>query len=90
MLTLAAMHVLNDTADPFFTRLQAGAFAAKKPSGRPCDAAFPCHSGLSKGAKIALVVVFSLVLLGISVYTLRLALLRCRIARRARRLIGTK
>jgi endoglucanase len=54
MLTLAAMHVLNDTSDPFFTRLQAGAFAAKKPSGNPCDAAFHCHSGLSRGAKVAL------------------------------------
>jgi len=55
MLTLAAMHVLNDTSDPYFTRLQAGAFAAVKPSGTPCDGAFPCHSrGLSKGAKVAL------------------------------------
>ena len=61
MLTLAAMHVINDTADPFFTRLQAGAFAAKKPSGEPCDAAFPCHSGLSKGVKAAVGVVVSLV-----------------------------
>jgi endoglucanase len=61
MLTLAAMHVLNDTTDPFFTRLQAGAFAAKKPSGKPCDAALPCHSGLSKGAKVALGLVLSLV-----------------------------
>ena len=66
MLTLAAMHVLNDTSDPYFTRLQAGAFAAKKPNGEPCDAAFPCHhSGLSKGAKIALGVVLSIVGLAI-------------------------
>jgi endoglucanase len=63
MLTLAAMHVLNDTSDPFFTRLQAGAFAAKKPSGNPCDAAFNCHSGsgLSTGAKVALGVALSLI-----------------------------
>jgi endoglucanase len=63
MLTLAAMHVLNDTSDPFFTRLQAGAFAANKPSGKPCDAAFPCHSssGLSTGAKITLGVVLSII-----------------------------
>ena len=62
MLTLAAMHVLNDTSDPFFTRLQAGAFEAKKPSGNPCDAAFPCHSGgLSTGTKIALGVTLSVV-----------------------------
>jgi len=62
MLTLAAMHVLNDTSDPFFTRLQAGAYSAQKPGGKPCDDAFPCHSGgLSKGAKISLGVVLSVV-----------------------------
>ncbi|KAI9447798.1 family 9 glycosyl hydrolase [Lactarius indigo] len=62
MLTLAAMQVLNDTSDPYFTRLQAGAFAANKPNGKPCDAVFSCHhSGLSKGAKIALGVVLSIV-----------------------------
>jgi endoglucanase len=63
MLTLAAMHVLNDTSDPFFTRLQAGAYAANKPSGKPCDAVFSCHSssGLSTGAKIALGVVLSII-----------------------------
>ncbi len=61
MLTLTAMHVLNDTSDPFFTRLQAGAFAAKKPSGNPCDAAFHCHAGLSTGAKVALGVTLSIV-----------------------------
>ena len=49
MLTLAAMHVLNDTSDLYFTGLQAGAFAAKKPDGEPCDFAFPCHhSGLQR------------------------------------------
>ena len=58
LLTLAALHVMNDSSDPFYTRLQAGAYAAVKPSGTPCDDAFPCHShGLSKGAKIAIVVV---------------------------------
>jgi endoglucanase len=76
MLTLAAMHVLNDTSDPFFTRLQAGAFAAQKPSGKPCDAVFPCHSGLSRCAKVALGVVLSIVGFGIIVvgtwYYLRL------------------
>ena len=62
MLTLAAMHVLNDSSDPFFTRLQAGAFAAKKPSGKPCDAAFHCHSGgLSTGTKVSLGVTLSIV-----------------------------
>jgi endoglucanase len=68
MLTLAAMHVLNDSSDPFFTRLQSGAFAAQKPSGQPCDAVFPCHSGLSRGTKVALgVVVLSIVGLAIIV-----------------------
>jgi len=33
MLTLAAMHVLNDTSDPFFTSLQAGEYEKKKPKG---------------------------------------------------------
>ncbi|KAH9960515.1 glycoside hydrolase family 9 protein [Russula dissimulans] len=65
MLTLAAMHALNDSSDPYFTRLQAGAFAAVKPSGTPCDAAFPCQSshahGLSKGAQAALGVGLSIV-----------------------------
>jgi len=61
MLTLVAMHVLNDTSDPFFTRPQAGDFAARKPSGKPCDDAIPCHSGLSTGAKVALGVVLSIV-----------------------------
>ncbi|KAH9059033.1 family 9 glycosyl hydrolase [Lactarius vividus] len=48
MLTLAAMRVLNDTSDP------TGAFSAYKPDGKPCDAAFSCHHGLSKGAKIGI------------------------------------
>jgi endoglucanase len=62
MLTLAAMHVLNDTSDPFFTHLQAGAFAAKKPKGNPCDAVFHCRSGLaalSTGAKVGVGIAFS-------------------------------
>jgi endoglucanase len=80
MLMLAAMHVLNDTSDPFFTCLQAGAFAANKPSGKPCDAAFLCHSGsgLPTGAKIALGVVLSIIGIAIIVagmwYYLRLRL----------------
>jgi hypothetical protein len=36
LLWFAAMHVPNDTSDPFFTRLHAGAYAAQKP-GQPCD-----------------------------------------------------
>lgn len=63
MLTLAAFHVMTDTADPFFVSLKNGAYASKKPSGTPCDAAFPCSSGggLSKGGKVALAVVLSVV-----------------------------
>ena len=63
-LTLAAMHV-DDTADPYYTQLQAGAYAKVKPSGMPCDDAYPCKSGsghgLSKVAKIVIGVVVGLV-----------------------------
>ena len=54
---------MNDTRDPFYTSLQEGAFAAAKPSGHPCDAAFSCAGvhPLSKGATIAMAVVVSLV-----------------------------
>lgn len=54
---------MNDTKDPFYTSLEAGAFAAIKPSGHPCDAAFSCagvHS-LSKGVTIAMAVIISFV-----------------------------
>ncbi|KAK7470799.1 hypothetical protein VKT23_002217 [Stygiomarasmius scandens] len=64
MLTLAAMHVLNDTNDPFYTSLQAGAYAQVKPQGRPCDDAIQdgCSGpGLSTGAKVAIAVVISVV-----------------------------
>jgi len=61
MLTLAAMHVLNDTSDPFFTSLSAGAYQQNKPSGSPCDAAIPCGGPkLPKGAKIAMGVILGL------------------------------
>ena len=40
MLTLAAMHVLDDTSDPYYTSLQAGAYQSKRPQGMPCDAAY--------------------------------------------------
>ncbi|KAF8211252.1 glycoside hydrolase family 9 protein [Mycena galopus ATCC 62051] len=78
MLTLAAMHVLNDTSDPFFTSLQAGAYAKVKPSGQPCDAAISagCSGhGLSKAAIIALAVVLAvvgLVIIGLLIWYLRL------------------
>ena len=72
MLTLAALHVMNDTNDPFFTQLQAGAY--QKPPGHPCDGAFTCHSGLSTGAKAAIGVVVSVVgllLIGAAFFLLR-------------------
>jgi endoglucanase len=62
MLTLAAMHVLNDSSDPFFTSLQAGEYLQNKPQGTPCDAAFPCGGpALPEGAKIAIGVIVGLV-----------------------------
>lgn len=62
MLTLAAMHVLNDNNDPFFTSLAAGSYAKVKPQGDPCDAAFRdgCpNPQISKGGKIAMAVVIT-------------------------------
>ncbi|KAJ7068143.1 glycoside hydrolase family 9 protein [Mycena amicta] len=64
MLTLAAMHVLNDTHDPFYTSLQAGAYDKVRPSGQPCDDAISagCHGPkLSRAAIIALAVILSVV-----------------------------
>lgn len=64
MLTLAAMHVLNDTSDPFFTSLQAGAYDKVRPAGQPCDAAISAGCGgptLPKAAVIALAVILSVV-----------------------------
>lgn len=58
LLTLAAMHIVDDTTDPFYTSLGPG---ASKPS-RPCDAADGCSPSpappsVSSGAKIAIPVV---------------------------------
>jgi len=61
LLTLAAMHVVNDTADPFYTSLKAGAYASKKPAGHPCDPVYDCTPSLSQGAKIALGVIITVV-----------------------------
>ena len=71
MLTLAAMHVLNDTQDPFYTSLQAGEYNKRRPQGEPCDKAFPNNcSGpqLSKGGKIAMALVITVV--GLALVTL--------------------
>ena len=64
MLTLAAMHVLSDTMDPFFTSLSAGAYDKVKPTGVPCDAVFNkgCDNPhLSKKATIAIALVVTIV-----------------------------
>jgi endoglucanase len=64
MLTLAAARAMSDASDPFYTRLQAGAYASVKPAGAPCDDAVSagCHgSGLSTGAKIAIGVVVGVI-----------------------------
>ncbi|KAK0482138.1 glycoside hydrolase family 9 protein [Armillaria luteobubalina] len=73
MLTLAAMHVMNDTSDPYFTALQVGAYV--RPQGGPCDAAIRdgCRGSnrLSKGATIAIAVcitIVGLVLVSLAVY----------------------
>ncbi|KAJ7937183.1 glycoside hydrolase family 9 protein [Mycena leptocephala] len=77
MLTLAAMHVLNDTNDPFFTSLQAGAYEKVRPSGQPCDSAISAGCGrpkLPRAALIALVVILSVVgviILGLLIWYLR-------------------
>ena len=74
LLTLTAAHVMGDTADPYYTRLQAGAYTAVKPQGRPCDNALTCHGGLSRGAKIAIGVVVSIVgllIIGLSIWLVR-------------------
>ncbi|KIM68684.1 glycoside hydrolase family 9 protein [Scleroderma citrinum Foug A] len=66
MLTLAAMHVLNDTSDPFYTSLQAGTY--QKPAGLPCDAAYTDGCGgpqLSQAGQIALGVIIGLAGVGI-------------------------
>ena len=64
MLTLAAMHVLNDTKDPYFTTLAAGAYDKVKPTGVPCDAVFNegCDNPhMSKKATVVLAVVVTIV-----------------------------
>ena len=59
------MHVMNDTADPFYTSLKAGAYASNQPSGHPCDPVYSCSPSLSTGAKIAIAVVVTVVGLAI-------------------------
>ena len=64
MLTLAAMHVLSDSRDPFFTSLAAGAYNKVKPTGVPCDAVFTegCDNPhMSKRATVAMAVIVTIV-----------------------------
>lgn len=61
MLTLAALHVMNDTSDPFYTSLKAGAFDKKRPHGKPCDAVFSCAVHFPVAAKVVIGVVLSIV-----------------------------
>jgi endoglucanase len=74
LLTLAAMHALADSKDPFYTSLKGGAYQKVKPSGFPCDAAFDegCKGPqLSRGGTIAMavsLVVVGLIILGLTAY----------------------
>ncbi|KAJ7179258.1 glycoside hydrolase family 9 protein [Mycena filopes] len=78
MVALAAMHVLNDTNDPFYTSLEAGAYAKVRPSGQPCDSAISDGCGgpkLSKAAIIAMAVILSVVglaILGLVIWYFRI------------------
>ncbi|KAF4602221.1 hypothetical protein EYR40_005426 [Pleurotus pulmonarius] len=70
LLTLSAMSVSNalasvaggENVDPYFTRLKGGEYERVKPTGKPCDAVFPCDSektGLGRSGTIAIAVVLS-------------------------------
>jgi endoglucanase len=63
LLTIAAAHIMNDTADPFFTRLAAGEYDKRRPNGRPCDASTSCNGQvhLPTAAKVVMGVVISIV-----------------------------
>lgn len=76
MFSQFTQHVMNDSSDPFYTSLEPGAFQEVKPSGTPCDAAFPCDGGLSDGGKIAIAVVCTVVGLGVVGSLVYLAYLR--------------
>lgn len=69
LLAIAAENIISNTADPFYTALQAGAYQSQRPKQgtHPCDAAFPCgrRSGLSVAAEIVVAVVTTIVGLGI-------------------------
>ncbi|KAL1411829.1 hypothetical protein Q8F55_002797 [Vanrija albida] len=52
--SIAAFQIVNGSADPFYVGLQAGSYTT--PGGQPCDAALPCGSSLSAGAKAGIAV----------------------------------
>jgi endoglucanase len=85
MLTLAAASLMSESVDPYFTRLQEGAYASVKPSGLPCDTMYPCkgNGGLSRGGIIALAVVLGVVGLLIALGIAYIFLLRKRITRKS-------
>jgi endoglucanase len=76
MLTLAAMHTVADTKDPYYTALKAGAYEEVKPKGQPCDSAIQdgCQGHrLSKKATLAMAIVLTivgLVVIGLSTWYL--------------------
>lgn len=58
-LTLAAYSRMYNNNPPFFTSLAPGMYDSVRPSGFPCDPAFPCTAGnpglgLNKAEKIAM------------------------------------
>nr|QDK64602.1 endoglucanase 5 [Ganoderma lucidum] len=65
LLTLAANALLISSPDPYYTQVQAGSYAAVRPSGYPCDAAVSTgcthKGGLTTGAQIAIGVVVGVV-----------------------------
>lgn len=88
MLSLVAYNVIMNPGDPYYTSLQAGAYAQHKPSGTPCDAVFDCSpGGLPVRDKIiigVIVGVVGLVLLLLALYWFR----GCYLSRRGERLKG--
>ena len=74
------MHVMNDTADPFYTCMGSETCESSKPSGDPCSPAYNCSrsSSLSNGAKIAIAVAVPVACLAISSGIVYLFLLRRR------------
>ncbi|KAI0677010.1 Six-hairpin glycosidase [Trametes maxima] len=77
LLTLAAQALVRGVGDPYYTQVRAGAYDEVRPGGWPCDAAIRTgckRSGLSRGGKIAVGVVVSvvgLIVIGLGGYWVR-------------------